>query len=631
MTFGNLKLASVVLTEKIRQGVDLLNNRQGADAVALFSKLLSEAPGNVECWDYLATALYMEDRHEEAEQAFRRCTELGARYPETLSNAARNAACLQIPLRQLDYARHLIAMDGNPRHEGLRQFADAFSKLGRHVDALAASQQLHREMPHDFDVQVNIVRKLLNIGMAESALEHCHQLLQQRPDYLPLQLSLIEASFVTGDMAGGFIYAEKLLQKDPDNLSAMSALGFYYQFSPEFSVAKRRAHAQRFGRIVSSRITPMAVVAIDKTPGRILRIGLLTGDLRNHPVGFFMHALLKAFKHTSLQFYVFDPVQKHDALTTYIREHVTEWHDVAGLSDADIALAIRENQIDIMLDLQGYMTANRLAVYAYRAAPLQISWMGFQGTTGAPGIDYVLADHHCVPLGAEHEFIEKVWRLPENTLCFTPPQIDLPVTPPPALVNGYVTFGSLNNPDKLNEKVLALWARVLDAVPNSRLLLRGSKFSSRIYTKAFLQRASSSGLDVSRLTIEGPAARDVFLRTYHRIDIALDPFPCSGATTTAEALWAGVPVLSLRGDRMVWRMAISLLTACGLEDWLAEDADNFVALAQAKALDLQSLVTLRSKQRSKVLASPLFDANYFAGHFEKALRDIWHHEFFSHD
>lgn len=614
-----------MLKQQIQRGVELLNNRQGIDAAAHFSQLVSAVPDNVECWDYLATALYMEDQHLEAERAFRRCTELGARYPETLTNAVHNAVRLQNPLRQLEYARLLTALDGAPRHEGLRQSADAFSKLGRHVDALAACQQLLRELPDDFDVQVVIVRKLLNVGMSESALERCHALLRQRPEHIPLQLSLIEASFVTGNMAAGFSFAEKLLQNDPDNLSAMSALGFHYQFSPDISIEKRRAHAQRFGQLVSSRVSPMPPAVVDLTPGRTLRVGLLTGDLRNHPVGFFMHALLKALRHSSLQFDVFDPVQKHDGLTDDIRSHVANWHDVAGLSDADIAQAIRDNHIDILLDLQGYMTANRLAVYARRPAPLQISWMGFQGTTGAPGIDYVLVDPHCVPLGAEHEFVEQVWRLPENTLCFTPPQYALDVTPPPALNNGYVTFGSLNNPDKLNDNVLALWARVLDAVPDSRLLLRGSKFFSRVYTNAFLKRASAAGLDVSRMTIEGPAPRDVFLKTYQRIDIALDPFPCSGATTTAEALWAGVPVLSLRGDRMVWRMAISMLTACGLQDWLAEDADQFVALAQSKALDLQSLVALRSRQRTQVLASPLFDANYFAGQFEKTVRDMWEH------
>lgn len=611
--------------EQIQQGVELLNNKQGVNAAALFSQLLTEQPDNVECWDYLATALYMADQHREAENAFRRCTELGARYPETLLNAVHNAVRLQNPHRQLDYARYLTALDGNPRHEGLRQSADAFSKLGRHVDALAACQQLLRELPGDFDVQVVIVRKLLNVGMSESALQLCQALLRQRPDHIPLQLSLIESSFVTGDMAAGFRYAETLLSNDPDNLSAMSALGFHYQFSPDVSIEKRRAHAQRFGQLVSSRISPMPPAVVDSTPGRTLRVGLLTGDLRNHPVGFFMHALLKALQFSSLQFDVFDPVQKHDALTDDIRCYVANWHDVAGLSDAGISQVIRDNKIDILLDLQGYMTANRLAVYAWRPAPLQISWMGFQGTTGAPGIDYVLVDSHCVPPGAESEFVEKVWRLPENTLCFTPPQYNLDVTPPPAVRNGYLTFGSLNNPDKLNDNVLALWARVLDAVPDSRLLLRGSKFFSRVYTNAFLQRASAAGLDVSRLAIEGPAARDVFLKTYQRIDIALDPFPCSGATTTAEALWAGVPVLSLRGDRMVWRMAISMLTACGLEDWLADDADQFVALAQTKALDLQSLVALRRRQRSQVLASPLFDADYFAGQFDRTLRALWDH------
>ena len=233
--------------------------------------------------------------------------------------------------------------------------------------------------------------------------------------------------------------------------------------------------------------------------------------------------------------------------------------------------------------------------------------------------------HQVLQYPPEDEFEETVWRLPENTLCFTPPAVDMPVREPPVLENGFITFGSLNNPEKLNDQVLALWANVLKAVPRSRLLLRGSKFHSREYTRRFRDNLEKAGFDLNRVTLEGPARRDRFLKTYHRIDIALDPFPCSGATTTAEALWAGVPVLCIKGDRMIWRMAHSILNACGMLDWLAEDQADFVTKAVQFANDPGYLKTLRAKQREQVLASPLFDAEKFAGQFEKTLRELYVH------
>lgn len=611
------------LKAKLPAGVALLNKGDGQAAIAYFRALLTQFPDHPECLDYLATALIMTQQYAEADAVYRRCFDVGGRFPESLGNAARNAARLRRFQHQLDYAQQLLALEGDMRLEGLRQSAEALASLKRPVEALAACRQFLLEKPDDLPIQGVMVRQMLEMGMADSALAVCNRLIPSHPDNQSLLMARVEACFVGGDLSGGFEHARQVLDLDPDNLSALSALGFYYQYDPQISVAARREHARRVGQVIRRNMPEVEPWWRDKPAAGPLRVGLITADLRQHPVGYFMLGLMRALQQSSLSFAVYDPQPKHDGLTEQFRLLVDVWHDVAHLDDAALAAQIRADEVDILLDIQGFMTANRLPVYALRPAPLQLSWMGFQGTTGAPGLDYVLVDPFCVPPGAEEEFEEQVWRLPENTLCFTEPEFDVPLVPPPALSNGFVTFGSLNNPDKYNDRVLQLWARVLRAVPGSRLLLRGSKFNSREYRRRFLQRLQAAGMDLLQITIEGPVKREEFLRTYNRIDISLDPFPYSGATTTAEALWAGTPVLCLRGDRMVWRMAHSMLRACGMQDWLAADEDDFVALAVRKAADLQGLAALRAAQRRRVLDSALFDAQRFAGQFEATLRELW--------
>lgn len=606
-----------------RRGLDLLNARKASEAIAVFREVLAAAPENLDTWDHLAASLMMLGRYEEAEQAFQQCFRLGCSFPETLSNAARNARYWNKPALQHEHARRLLECDGKLRIEGLRHSAEALRKLGRHPDALAAVRQLLLELPCDEAASALEVRLLLDGGQADFALERCQGLLRTSPDNRALQLSRVEATIALGDMAGGIALAEELLAGDPDNVDTLSALGFHYQFLGGMTVARRRAHAERFGEALRCRIEPYRQWSNALDAERPLRIGLVSGDLRRHPVSYFLLNVLQEMKRGALQFFVYDVMGQHDDLTAQIRPLVASWREVQGMKDSDLAELIRGDSIDILLEIQGFMTGNRLAAVAYKPAPVQVSWMGFQGTTGTPGIDYVLADAWCVPTGAEDEFVEKVWRLPGHALCFTPPDVECPSMPPPALANGYLTFGCLNNPYKITGDVLALWSRVLAALPESRLLLKGKGYQLPAFRERFVRRLRNAGIDPQRVTLEGPAPRAQFLQAYNRIDIALDPFPCSGATTTAEALWMGVPVLSLKGDRMVWRMAESLLAACGMRDWLAETPEAYVRLATARARDIQGLAALRKEQRARLLRSPLCNAADFAGRLERTLRDIW--------
>ena len=277
----------------------------------------------------------------------------------------------------------------------------------------------------------------------------------------------------------------------------------------------------------------------------------------------------------------------------------------------------------VLLDLSGHTLGNRLPMFGYKPSPVQVSWLGYFATTGLNEMDYLIGDPCVTPPEDDDHFTEKVWRLPETRWCFTPPNADVEVSVPPAVNNGYVTFGCFNNIAKVNDKVVALWAKVLEAVPNSRLLLKTKQFRDQMARENIIQRFAAHGIDSKRISLEESEDRQKYFAAYNKVDITLDPFPFTGGTTSVESLWMGVPLVTLEGGSLISRQGVGVLMNAGLPDWIAEDEEKYVAKAVLFASDLDKLAILRTGLRSQVLASPLFDAPRFARNFENALLEIW--------
>jgi protein O-GlcNAc transferase len=288
-----------------------------------------------------------------------------------------------------------------------------------------------------------------------------------------------------------------------------------------------------------------------------------------------------------------------------------------------VAQRIREDHIDILIDLAGHTGHNRLPLFAWKPAPVQVNWLGYFATTGVAAIDYLIADPWTLPETEEQNFTETIWRLPETRLCFTPPNVSIDVAPLPALERGYVTFGNFNNLAKMNDEVVFLWARILNAIPNSRLTLKTQHFNDPSVQENVFTRFEVHGVKRVQLILEGYAPRSDYLAAYNRVDIALDPFPYTGGTTTVEALWMGVPVLTLAGKQFLARQGVGLLMNAGLSDWVASDTEEYLEQAVAQANNLQHLASLRAGLRQQLLSSPVCDAQRFAQHFETALRSMW--------
>jgi predicted O-linked N-acetylglucosamine transferase (SPINDLY family) len=416
------------------------------------------------------------------------------------------------------------------------------------------------------------------------------------------------------------------LRINPDFTVAQSNLLFCLNYRADGGAEAMFAEAVHFGELAARKARPFTDWPNTPEPDRCLRVGLVSGDFRNHVVGHFLDAVLAAIAAAArgqLELYGYPTHYVLDDVTERIKASCQGWHSAVRLSDEAFARQIRDDRIDVLIDLSGHSEHNRLSMFAWKPAPVQATWLGYLATTGVAAIDYVIADAWTLPEAEQRFFTEKIWHLPECYVCFTPPAAHAQVTPLPALSNDRITFGSFNNLNKINDSVVALWARLLGAVPESQLLIKGKQFSDEAVRQAMVDRFAVHGIDAQRLILISHVPTGQHLYPFQRVDISLDPFPYQGITTTVESLYMGVPVLTLAGTTFLSRQGVGLLTNAGLPEWIAVDADDYVARGVAHARDRNALATLRSGLRERVLASPIFDAPRFAHHFAGALRGMW--------
>ncbi len=349
---------------------------------------------------------------------------------------------------------------------------------------------------------------------------------------------------------------------------------------------------------------------------RKIRVGYVSGDFRRHSVTHFLMAVFEKHNKERFEIRCYSNGTEHDDLSDRIRESADAWHEISDLSDQEAYEFLRAQELDILVDLSGHTALHRLAVFSMRAAPVQVSWLGFMGSTGLPTMDYVLADKVVAPPEEEKYFSEKVKRLPHSYFCLTVPDEDVRVEKANS-EHEPIWFGCFNNRSKLSAPTIGLWARILQLAPATKLCLKHQFFDDPSIKRACLVEFASYGIDPERITIVGRSVtrRELF-ESYRRIDIALDPFPYTGATTTAEALWMGVPVVSLQGDRWGGRMSESILNAVGLTDLVAKTMDDYIQIAVTLATNPEKLELVRAGLRERVERSPLCDSDLFAGHLE---------------
>jgi predicted O-linked N-acetylglucosamine transferase (SPINDLY family) len=379
--------------------------------------------------------------------------------------------------------------------------------------------------------------------------------------------------------------------------------------TPERLLAEHRAWDERHASpLRSNRPHPKRSAAL----GRPLRLGLVSPDLGQHPVGQFTISWLPHVDRGKVEVYCYSDRGAEDWLTADIRAAAAVFVDVREQSDDQLAARIEADEIDILCDLAGHTRLNRLLMFARRPAPVQLSWIGYPGTTGLSAMDGLIADRHVIPPEEEANYVERVLRLPHGWLCYSPPAGAPAIGPPPCVERGYVTFGCFNNTSKINAEVIALWSELLAQTPRSRLMLKFKWFDDPATCDHFADWFARHGIERWRLELRGWSDQHTHLAAYSEIDLALDTFPYTGGVTTCEALWMGVPVVSLVGRTFAERQSLSHLTNLGLAEWAAASKFAYVAQALGLARDPKRLAEWRGTLRERVANSPLCAGAAFA-------------------
>ena len=468
----------------------------------------------------------------------------------------------------------------------------------------------------------NLGNLLIGQGKIMEALPCLKEAARLEPDNDHALTNIGVALYELGRVEEAIVYFEEALAVNPAASHLHSTLVSALHYLPEASaydiMQKSRQWWKIHGRPLYRRLRHANVPA----PTRRLKVGYLSPDFREHSISYFITPLLEAHDRSQYEVFCYSDVEKPDAATTEIKALADHWRDSFHLSDEALTLAIERDGIDLLIDLTGHMTGNRLSVFARKPAPVQISWLGYPGTTGLPTIDYRLVDAITDPPGeADLTHSERLIRLPGCFLCYQPPTESLEPGSVPAESSGRFTFGSFNNPAKLNPPLIETWAALLGQLPHSRLLLKGRHLSDHGVQLSFLDSFVGHGIPAARISFSPllPGRRE-HLALYNDIDLCLDPFPYNGTTTTMEALWMGVPVLTLRGTRHASRVGSSILQGLGRPDLIAATPESYIETAIALA---SSPRQDRKDLRRQLLASSLCDRHLFARRLEDAYRQSW--------
>jgi predicted O-linked N-acetylglucosamine transferase (SPINDLY family)/Flp pilus assembly protein TadD len=435
-----------------------------------------------------------------------------------------------------------------------------------------------------------------------------------------------------GEPLAGAKLLDRALLLQPNNAEIHSNLLLTRQYDLGLGAADlKRDHLNWHARHGASN-QPLAEAPADPSPAnpnpeRRLRIGYVSADFGQHPVGFFLIGVIPRHDRALFEIHCYSSRRHEDAMTARFRQYADHWHDVASADGRPLAERIRNDGIDILVDLSGHTANNRLQAFTHRPAPVQATWAGYVGTTGIPAVDYLISDPRQTPEGVDCDYVERIVRLRDCYVCYEPPVYAPPVGPLPALHTGCVTYGCLNNLAKIDEASIALWSTLLRDRGDRRLLLRTFALDVPRVRDRITARFDAHGVRPDQLILRSAAPHRDLLDSYNAVDIALDPLAYSGGLTTLEALWMGVPVITLPGDRFCTRHSLAHLSAAGLTGLVAEDESGYLARAEGLAADLERLAALRSTLREQMAASPLCDAEGFTRTLESAYRQMWRDRF----
>lgn len=603
-------------------GAALKDLKRFDEALVSLRTALELDPTHVDAHFNLAAVWHAQEKWAEAAAAYDDVLRLQGDHAKALANLGtvlQHQGRIDESLALLDRA---IAIDPNYASAHLNR-ANVY-RLGRRTAEAVEEYETALRLQPDFPEAYNNLAVLFNdVDQPDLAAQCCRRGIRQDAHSGALYANLATAMQNLGKLDEAIEFARKSVELEPDAVGAHSNLLYKLNFNPDYDAATIFQEHLDWARRHAEPLTALATGhSNDRSPDRRLRIGYVSPYFRDHAVNFFSEPMIAAHDHQDFEILCYSDAAIADAATERLRPAVDHWRETRFLTDQELADTIRGDAIDILVDLTGHIAGNRLLTFARKPAPIQVTYIGYQNTTGMSAIDYRLTDAWADPPGQTEAFYtEELVRLPRAFFCYRPSEAP-EVSPLPALRTGHVTFGSFNNFAKVSPAALESWLNLLDRVTGSRLMILahgGGSLAARVG-----QLAESQGLDPARIEFCEKRPRPAYLELMSRVDIALDPFPFNGHTTTCDAVWMGLPVVMLAGASYASRFGGSVLHQVGLCDLIAATPDEYVEIAARLAADVDALAHLRATLRDTMAGSPLLDAAGFARNLEAAYRQMWH-------
>lgn len=637
-------------------GNALLGLERREEAVASYERALALRPAYPVALNNMGSALRALGRLDEAETCFRRALDLKPDFAEALSNLGNIAEEGKRSEEAMDFYRQALARNpampnalynfGNVlRHSGRLEEAVgcyrqaltlapqddriwgnlgvALRGLGQLPESIEACAKAMSLAPKDAAAHDNLARSLHAAGRFGEAIDAYRRSLALKPDFIAPASNLADILGEQGRPEEAVAQLRSLLERFPDDPIVHAKLLFAAQYLPDATEQSLYAESLAWGDRHAPDAGTKPRFLNDRTPDRRLRVGYLSSDFKRHACAYFVHPLFVHHDRDVVEIFAYSEDTTPDEHTVAFRAVADHWRSVQGIDDADLEARIRADQIDILVHLSAHTAGTRLTLGASRPAPIQANWLGLGATSGVRAMDYFITDRFLVPDGAEAHFCEKVIRLPGCAYCYAPPEPSPETAPAPFRKAGHVTFGTLSRAVRLNERVLGVWARILNRVPSSRLIINTFAMSDPPTAERIRRFFAERGVAAERLELFCTRGMAAAFECYGRIDVALDPFPHNAGLTSYEALHMGVPVVT-RADRPPQgRYGASILSNLGLSELIAWDDDAYVEIAVGLAQDQERLEALRLGMRERMQASPLRDAAAFARGMEEAYREMW--------
>ncbi len=559
------------------------------DAEKQLRQCVLEHPQQAATHNNLGDVLKRQGKHQEAIESFRRAIACNPKLPTVRLNVA---------MTQME----------------LRQFSEA-------VTSIQEALELDPKQVEAWFALGNAYRFLYRTGESIAAFERT---LELQPDHCSALTNLGNAFKDQGRIEEAFQSYRRANVIQHDHMNSIENVLSTMHYSTECSLREIYEEHVKWDRTFAAPLRDTwRPFENDRSADRRVRVGLYSNNLGNHPVGHFVRAAFEALNREQFNVVVYSSRVTLDAERERFKSLADEWYDIVMLSPQQLSEQIRSDRIDVLIDLSGRLMGGQPLMLASKPAPILINWIGYTGTLGLSAVDYIIADRHHIPPEAEQFYVEQVLRMPDGHMCFAPPEDSPEVAPLPATSCGNVTFGSFNNPAKVNVEVVDVWAEILRQVEGSRLVLKYRNFDDVSTHAHFTRLFADRGIESHRLSLEGVSPfRDMMCR-YHDIDIALDPFPFTGGMTTCLALWMGCPVLTWPRDTFASRQTLSYLHTIGFPEWVAGSRAAYVSKAVALATDLKVLADYRTRLRRTMAASPFCDRIRFTRALEQTLRDVW--------